>query len=225
MRLYYFCTLLLMMLALGTYGQQGDSKYLEDQFYVGATYNLLTDKPDNVSQRNLSYGVMAGFIKDIPISPQRNTGFGIGLGYALNTYYSNIKSEEVDGQRAYSVIGPDEGYKRSKFATHLVEVPVQFRWRTSNAVDYKFWRIYTGMTMGYVFSGRSKFVGELEKDIVSNPDFEKFQYGLTLDFGYNTFNIHVYYALNGLFQKDIVLEDGNALGLKPLRVGLIFYIL
>ena len=33
-----------------------DLKYLEDQFYLGITYNSLLNKPTDFTQRNLSYG-------------------------------------------------------------------------------------------------------------------------------------------------------------------------
>ena len=45
-----------------------DRKYLEDQFYLGVTYNFLMDLPEEAEQRNLSYGLQGGFIKDIPLN-------------------------------------------------------------------------------------------------------------------------------------------------------------
>ena len=34
-----------------------DLKYLEDQFYLGITYNFILNKPDGVTQGNFSYGL------------------------------------------------------------------------------------------------------------------------------------------------------------------------
>src|SRR5690606_9559354 len=87
----------------GTYAQEQDpvdwvevdTKYLEDQFYIGLGYNLLLNKPDLLSQRNLSYGLQLGFIKDLPLNPERNFGLGVGVGYAVNSYYSNIDRKSV----------------------------------------------------------------------------------------------------------------------------------
>ena len=61
-----------------------DDKYVEDQFYFGINYNLLVSAPDNASQSSFSYGIMGGFIKDIPINKRRNIGFGIGVGLSFN---------------------------------------------------------------------------------------------------------------------------------------------
>ena len=60
-----------------------DKRYLEDQFYAGITYNFMLSLPDDVSQRNFSYGLQSGFIKDIPLNADRNLGLGIGLGLGL----------------------------------------------------------------------------------------------------------------------------------------------
>ena len=84
--------------------------------------------------------------------------------------------------------------------------------------------LYPGVKLGYVVGGRSKIIGENDKKSFYNTDIRQFHYGLTFNFGYNTFNIHIYYALNYLFDG-AATETGEDINLKPLRVGLIFYIL
>ncbi|WP_411030025.1 porin family protein [Spongiimicrobium sp. 3-5] len=202
-----------------------DSSYLEDQFYIGITYNLLLDRPTGVSQNNLSYGLQAGFIKDIPINKARTIALGIGLGYNNNSYYTNLfASESADGFE-YTILDSDTSFKRNKIEVHSLEVPLEFRWRNSTATSYKFWRIYTGFRLGYTVGARSKFVSNEQVISFTNTDVRDFQYGLTLNFGYNTFNFHAYYALNNLFNDNINITNGNAVSLTPLRIGIIFYIL
>ena len=200
-----------------------DSHYLEDQFYVGVSYNVLINGPDAIDQRNLSYNLQTGFIKDIPFNAKRNFGIGIGLGYAVNAYYSNLVATQLDGAIAYDIFDDDD-FNRSKLATHAIEMPFELRWRTSNAKDYKFWRIYAGAKVGYIFSGRSKLVANNGNDSFSNDDIRNFQYGLMFNFGYNTWNIHAYYGLNTLLEDEVRL-NGEAIDLSVLRIGLIFYIL
>jgi hypothetical protein len=205
---------------------EADSLYLEDQFYVGVTYNLLLNKPTGVTQRNLSYGLLGGFLKDIPLNSRRNIALGVGMGYAVNSYYNNLLATESGEGIVYTVLDEEADYKRSKVENHLIEVPLEFRWRNSTPSEYKFWRIYTGLKLGYVFASRSKVVSEERKVSFTNNDIRNFQYGLTLNVGYNTFNIHVYYALVNLFNKDVtILDGGDVIQAKPLRIGIIFYIL
>jgi len=201
-----------------------DSKYLEDQFYMGITYNFILNKPNNITQRNLSYGLQGGFIKDLPLNSTRTRAIGIGLGYAVNSYYSNMLANETIGGITYSRLGGEENFKRSKLENHLLEMPFEYRWRNSTPQEYKFWRIYTGFKLGYVFASRSKYVLDPEKVSFYNEDVRQFQFGLTVSFGWNTFNAHIYYSLSNLF-NDTATLDSELIEMKPLRVGFIFYIL
>lgn len=184
----------------------------------------MLNKPDNVTQRNLSYGLQMGLIKDIALNRDRTIALGFGLGYAVNSYYSNLVASETGNAINYSVMPSNDDFKRNKLETHMIEVPFEFRWRNSTASDYKFWRIYAGLKLGYVVGGRSKFVSLEDKQSFYNTDIQKFHYGLTFNFGYNTFNIHVYYSLNNLFNDSVVVNTED-ITMKPLRIGLIFYIL
>ena len=96
----YFCLVLILGFTINLCAQQNsegeDLKYLEDQFYVGITYNLILNKPEGVTQSNFSYGLQGGIIKDIPLNIGRNVGIGIGLGEAYKSYYSNLFLHEPD---------------------------------------------------------------------------------------------------------------------------------
>jgi len=200
-----------------------DNRYLEDQFYIGLTYNFLLNKPNAIGQQSLSYGLRGGFIKDIPLNNDRTVALGLGLGYGAYSYYSNIQATEVADGINYSIVSTD-GFRRNKLETHMLEIPIEFRWRKSTATEYKFWRIYTGFTLGYAVGARSKLVTDTFKDSFNNTDVTKFQYGVTLNVGWNTFNLHAYYALNTLLQ-DNAQFNSQSIDMKPLRVGFIFYIL
>jgi hypothetical protein len=199
-------------------------RYLEDQFYIGVTYNILLKLPDEASQSNLSYGLQGGFIRDIPLNPECTVAIGVGLGYAVNSYYSNLRAIKEDDGFRYEYLDEDD-YRRNKVETHLIELPLEFRWRTSTRETYRFWRVYGGFKLGYVVGSRSKLVTSSFKDSFYNTDTENFRYGLMLNVGYNTFNIHVYYGLNSLFEDGVRDPNGQSLDMVPLHLGLIFYIL
>lgn len=198
-----------------------NTRYFEDQFYVGLSYNFILNHPEGSNQRNLSYGLQAGVIKDIPLNKAGTKAIGIGAGLALNSYYSNLVADISGDDITYSI---NDDITRSKLETHLVEFPLEFRWRNSNAEDYKFWRVYGGIKVAYVLGARSKYDLDDISEGFKNTDLTKFQYGLTLSFGYNTFNFHAYYALTELFDGNASV-NGEVLQYRPLRIGLIFYIL
>lgn len=106
----------------------------------------------------------------------------------------------------------------------MIEAPLEFRWRSSNATSYKFWRIYAGLRLGYIYYSKSTYKDEDVKITVNNiPELDKFRLGTTLTFGYNTFNFHVYYNLTPMF-KNANLEDVSV-DMSVFKVGLMFYIL
>ncbi|MFD0796422.1 porin family protein [Maribacter chungangensis] len=201
-----------------------DSRYFEDQFYLGVTYNIVRNRPDGVAQQNLSYGLQVGFIKDLPLNGRGTRALGIGLGLGLNTYYSNLLAAEGQNGISYSLGDSTTGFKRSKLETHSVEFPLEFRWRNSTLEEYKFWRLYAGIKAAYLFGARSTAIIDGARTGFNNTDVERFQYGLMLNVGYNTFNIHVYHALNDLFSEGVTVNN-QIIGFSPLRIGVIFYIL
>lgn len=203
-----------------------DSLYREDQFYIGLTYNLLQNNPDGVSQNSFSSGLHLGFLRDMPLNKRRNVAIAAGLGYSMNDFRQNIKITEIDGTPNYEVIDENEvNFDKNKFALHFIDLPIEFRWRTSTMQTHRFWRIYTGVKFSYLFLNKSKYVdgGETVK-IFNNKDFNKFQYGAYLSFGYNTWNFHAYYGLNTLLKSEAKI-DGKSIDMNTLNIGLMFYIL
>ncbi|MDG1731108.1 MAG: porin family protein [Algibacter sp.] len=203
-----------------------DSLYKEDQFYAGITYNLLDKKPKSLNQSGFSLGFQLGFIKDMPINAARNVAIGIGLGYSANSFNQDLFiNKNNTNSFEYSILSDSQTYSKNKFSIHLVELPIEFRWRTSSPTEYNFWRIYTGFKFGYMIANTSKYEGDLGRiKYTNNEDFNRFQYGLTLSAGYNTWNIHLYYALNSIFSKDVKL-NGEHLDISVAKIGLMFYIL
>ena len=204
-----------------------DNKYREDQFYLSVTYNLLGKKPREIKQSAFSSGIHFGFIRDFPFNERRNKAVGIGLGLSINSYNQNMLiSQDSDGNYTYQIIDENEiTIKRNKFTTYLIEIPFQYRWRTSTAKDYNFWRVYSGVKVGYLFHNSSKFKGSMEDVKFSGiEDFNKLQYGLTLSAGYSTWNFSVYYGLNSIF-KDTARLDGKSIDMNSVKIGLMFYVL
>ncbi len=202
-----------------------DSLYREDQFYVGVTYNLLMNQPVNLSQTGFSLGFHLGFIRDMPINKRRNLAIGLGLGYSANSFNQNLLiNKDEFGTFTYTILS-GRTFSKNKFSSHLLELPFEFRWRTSTPESYNFWRIYTGFKMGYMLTHTTKYQGDLGTVKFTDTDaFNKLQYGLTFSAGYNTWNIFMYYGLNPIFSDNATL-NGTNLETNTFKLGLIFYIL
>jgi hypothetical protein len=204
-----------------------DSLYREDQFYIGVTYNLLGSRPDAVNLRGLSGGVHLGYLRDMPINKRRNVAIAIGAGLAFDSYGQNLFIGEDENENTiFRVLDAENvDFDRNRFSTFVVEAPIEFRWRTSTPSSYKFWRIHAGFRVGYTYFYKATFkqpgntVGQT--DI---PEFEPLRLAATLSFGYNTFNFYAQYHITPFF-KDAETSEGDAVELRGIKVGLIFYIL
>lgn len=202
-----------------------DSLYREDQFYIGLTFNLISNKPESISQSGFSGGVQAGFTRDFPLNKRRNIAIAAGLGWSLNSYSHNLFiGEDTSGETIFRNLTSDIDYSTNRFTMQLIEAPLEFRWRTSTVETYKFWRIYTGLKFGYVYHFKSNFV-QPENQVVQTevPELDRFRLGATFTFGYNTFNFHFYYSLNSLFPEAQL--NNEIIDVSVFRVGLMFYIL
>ena len=220
--LFLFCNF------VGAYAQSNkaaelDSLYREDQIYIGVTYNALVNLPSGVSQNSFSTGFHLGVIRDFPINKRRNVAIGLGLGYSINTFNQNIRISSTT-PTTYTIL-EDINYSNNNFSQHLLELPLEFRWRTSNAETYKFWRVYTGVKMGYLLASKSVYNGEPGNETHRGlTGLNTWQYGLTLSVGYNTWNGYIYYGLNPIFDS-ISSTNAQSIEMNALKIGLIFYIL
>ncbi|GLB50969.1 hypothetical protein NBRC110019_00080 [Neptunitalea chrysea] len=203
-----------------------DDTYYEDQFYAGMVYNVLYNGPENLSQNNFSNGFLVGFIKDMPINKQRNKAIGLGVGYNNMSFYFNMRAAKSNGIITYDYIDSNTSYKRSKIETHAIEIPLEYRWRTSTATSTKFWRVYTGVRVSYAFSRISKYISETEKDVFENTDIKPLQCSGYISIGYNTWNLYGSFAFTKLFEDGAKIEStGEPLDMSYLSAGLMFYIL
>jgi hypothetical protein len=202
-----------------------DSLYREDQFYFSITYNLLTQIPEGLKQNKFSAGLSAGFLRDMPINKKRTVAIATGLGLSYQNYFQNLTISKLpDGGLAYAVSDYND-ISSNRYRQYLVDLPIEFRWRNSTYESYRFWRIYGGFKISYVFANKSVLDNGEEKYVVkNNQNINKVQYGVYLAAGYNTWNVYLNYGLNPLF-KDVITTSGQKIDVRTLNAGLIFYIL
>lgn len=201
-----------------------DSLYREDQFYIGITYNTLQNRPLGISQNKFTPSFSIGVVRDMPINKARNRAVAVGIGYSWNNYNQNILISENNGNLQYNTIPNGTLFDKNKLSLHSIDIPIEYRWRTSVPETHKFWRIYSGLKLSYLFYSQSNYEdSQTSFMVVNNPDINKFQYGTYLSVGYNTVNFNIYYGLNPIFKSAEL--NGNSVGMNSLNFGFMFYIL
>lgn len=197
------------------------SSYADDQIYASITYAQLTRQPNTITRSGFSYGVSAGFIKDLILNKSGSFSLGLGVGYGYLNVGHLLRVEEINGS---TVFGNAVGISDNEFSTHSVEFPLEFRWRTSSANRYDFWRIYSGVKILYNVKNTFEFTENANRVRSQNISaFNNLQYGLTLSVGYGSFNAHVFYGLTSMY--DGATFNNQPIDTRILKYGIVFYIL
>ncbi|WP_339887416.1 porin family protein [uncultured Flavobacterium sp.] len=198
-----------------------DSLYREDQMYTTFSLNLVQNRPASFSKHSLSSGISVGFLRDMPFNKKRTWAIAPGLGYSYNNLKNNIKIDNSTNDINYTI---DDSFDKNKLVLHQLDLPIEIRWRNSTYESHKFWRIYAGFKISYLFASKSVFKSPTEDITVrNNSDLSKIKYATYLSVGNNTGNIYVQYSLSPIF-KDVQLND-KKLELSSLNIGFVFYIL
>lgn len=202
-----------------------DPKYREDQFYASLTYNLTQGKPKDYSQYSVSVGMGFGFLRDMPLNKRRNHSIAIGLGYSYNNIKHNLVVKDSLGPVTYQVTSKTD-FDKNKLVLHYLELPLEFRWRTSNDTLHQFWRVYTGVKLSYLIYDKAKneTAGTAGYKITNDANINKLSGGVYIAAGYNTWNFYAYYGLTPIYNGPL-MESGEKLKMHSLKLGLMFYIL
>lgn len=230
-----FSLILLLLIVGRTTGQNSatpnrehavDSIYREDQFYLGFTYNVLANAPKGVRVRGLSGGIQGGFLRDMPINKRRNVAIAVGVGLVYDQFGHNFfVGKDDSGNAVFRVLGEGIDYDQNKFRMGIIELPVEFRWRTSTPTDYRFWRIYAGGRLGYAYYYKSSFRQANNRVVVTDiPEFKPLRIMATLGVGYSTFNFFAAYNFNSFFEN-AKTEDDQLVEFGAWKFGIMFYIL
>lgn len=196
-------------------------KYADDQIYASITYAQFFNQPAIISKSGFSFAFSTGFMKDVILNKRGNVSIAFGVGYGYDYFNHNLKVEEINNS---TVFGDASNINSNVFKAHNLEFPFEFRLRTSNAIKYDFWRIYTGVKFLYNLSNTFRFEENNTQFSYSNVSaYNKLQYGITFSAGYDVVNFHMFYNLTPIF-KDAKINSEN-IDTSILKFGLIFYIL
>ncbi len=229
LNLYMKTVLTLLLILINVFGAfaQKDSlnlgdRYAEDQIYIGVSYAQFVDQPQEISKSNFSYGLSIGFMKDVILNKQGSISVAAGVGYGFDFFNHELKVEEINNTTTFS---SDASISANLFKSHNLEFPLEFRWRTSTATKYSFWRVYGGIKFSYNFANRFQFDNDSNNTFKFKnvSSYNKLQYGLTLSTGYDEFNINLYYGLTPVFKNSTI--SGEVINTKILKFGLTFYLL
>ena len=219
-------TFFLLLISANLFSQKdslnlGDG-YADDQIYVTISLNQFFAQPTVITKSSFSYAFSTGFIKDFTLNTQGSFSVAAGVGYGFDLFNHKLIVEEINNTTTFR---EDASISSNVFKSHNLEFPLEIRWRTSTAIKYNFWRVYTGIKFMYNLSNNFQFDDSVGStfEYKNVSAYNRLQYGLTISAGYDAFNMNVFYGLSPVF-KDATI-NGEAINTKILKFGLIFYIL
>ena len=223
---------ILLQISFLSVNAQKSDYYLEDQIFITTTYNLIINKNDSISQGGFSNGMLIGYIRDIPLNERRNFGLGLGINYSISHIYQNISIKSLDdGMTDFQRMDNNE-YIRNKFSVSYIEMPLEIRYRTSTIDKHKFFRAYLGANIGYRIRAYSKTEKHLTEIAYYNQsEFNWWKYGVYLNIGYSSWNLHVNYTISKVFKDDTFakpIDSSNSLipmDMNMVNFGLTFYLI
>ena len=216
MQKQHFILLLIASFALAQ--TSADQFYREDQIYSSVGYPLLIDVPEALAQNKLSHTFSLGFIRDMPINVARNLAFGLGLGLNYNVVYTNLQF--TDHMEAYTFVSSD---MTNQWNYMDVEIPFEFRWRSSAPSNYQFWRVYGGLVGYYNLFAKQRTRTALI-DSIASLSVQKFRLALRLNIGNNTWNLTYTHPIDSFFDYNKSSHNKSFSQLKTAKLGLVFYI-
>lgn len=199
----------------------GDT-YADDQIYFSISYSQFNEQPSTITKSNFSYALSGGFIKDMILNKTGTIAIAAGIGYGYDFFNHELKVDELNGNTVFANANTISG---NLFKSHNLEFPFELRWRTSTAIKYKFWRVYTGLKVLYNLNNKFQYLDTNANQFkyTNVTSYNKLQYGLTISAGYDKFNMHLFYGLTPIFKKGTI--NGESVNTKMLKFGLIFYFL
>ena len=194
--------------------------FREDQIYMGISLVSLKSNAEEFNPRALSRHFQWGIIRDIPLVSSSEFSTGLGLGMSFERYSTNLS---YSVEKGYTFSETNLEYENPLyFSIQSFEIPITLRWRNATLNDFAFWRVYGGISLQWNYKNKAK----QNSYIISNSDeFKKWGATAHLSFGYNTWNFYFAYSLNPIFNSTPSNNQDFSIQLRPIKFGLIFYIL
>jgi len=142
-------------------------------------------------------------------------GIAYGIGISSTNVNSNARFDQINNNTILNPIDSTQ-YNMNKLSTNYLEIPLEFRIRTSHIHNGNRFKIAIGAKAGYLLQDHLKFVSDIIKDKLYNtPNIDSWRFCATGRIGYGKFSLCGFYALNTLF------KSGSS-GVIPFGLGITF---
>ncbi len=189
--------------------------YREDQFYFSVYYNSIKNGVIELKENKFSSSANFGFIRDFPLNKSGKFSLGLGLGLGINSLNNNLRLDK----NILSFNENTQEIQKNKYNYTEIQFPLEIRLRNSTIDKYRFWRLYAGLKYSKILGSKFKFENTSQNYIQNNTPINQGQLGVTLNVGFNTWNLGIYKSVRPFFSNPDFHD------FKLFKLGLVFYIL
>ena len=147
---------------------------------------------------------------------EKAVSFEYGLALSYHNYAFTNSTRLAPGQSELTFVIDDVNYKKNKFKSTFLEVPLSISILGDKDRDNRGFNLSLGGYAGILLKSKQKFKGPNGKEKVKDDfNMNKFRYGLQGMIGYGHVNLYMQYSLVDLFKDD----QGPAL--TPINIGVV----
>jgi hypothetical protein len=200
--------------------------YGRDRLVMQLNWNTWLNSPEGIKPEWHSRGINVFGMYDMPLG-KSPFSIAIGAGIASDNVYHNGRFTANDTLTMLTPFPDSINVKRNKLSLTYLEAPFEFRFRTKPKGDNNMsFKMAVGFRGGLNVGSSIKYIGEgnvfginqpeVKYKLHKVPNLDNLRYGLTFRVGYGPVNLHAYYGLNPIFERD----RGPAI--TPFQIGLSF---
>lgn len=188
----------------------------KDRLIFEVNHTNWIGQPVNIKPDYKGVGFSFSMLFDKPIG-HSNFSFAYGLGLYTHNYSSNgnfvYKLDSINYKSVKTVLEPKtNNYKSNRYNEKLVEVPLEFRFRTKKETSFK---MMLGAKIGYVFSNYRKVNDDDGKiRIYDIKNVNRLRYGVNFRIGVEQVCLTASYYFSEVFT-----ENGPK-GIHPFSIGI-----
>lgn len=193
----------------------------KDFFFYDASYISLLNTGGGVEQYGFSNGHNLTFMKEV-LFGQSTTGFGYGIGYSSKNYFTNtlIQTNPANGDENYTVLDIDSAGARNKFNQKFIDLALEFRFRSKQKDNGRFFRFYVGARGGVRFAGYAEYDNNnLDVQYRDIDEFNRFHGNAYVRIGYGFVSLYGSYGLTPIFTGGTTNTGFNMEDVRPLSIG------
>jgi len=230
-----FVLILLLLLGLLSIAQEKEIKeitsYPNSIIQFNWYYNSFEKIPKEMELSPMSMGVDVYALSTL-LGKKSFVSLALGLGFSVQNYKSDVYIVDSDSLY-FKKIPEDLTYKKNKFTTVFVDIPIELRFRTrpkprdkAGIVRKRSFRFAIGFKFGYNLQRYIKYDGEDFRELNYGnqikykeyrlENFMLYRYGVYSSIGFGKISLFGYYSLSNL------LNENKGPELVPFSVGLSF---